>query len=236
MLDSTKIIECITDTRAQIFGPLLLEYSMEFIAEEELWQFYIPELFAYYPRDLYFVKDELLPDNALVRLKMLKKANQPSFFIQDNILIKDKASATVVALYHGWQKDSDSYCMQVSSVHRDYRRKGIYSALLDRIIEYTKILGFNTVVSYHAPSNNAVLIAKLKKNFKITSLEISGDYGINLWLCYFHNKELERAYEFRCGQIDFSQRMYQASHGTAEDLLRKLKAAENTDSADALPR
>lgn len=224
MPNTLKISERVNKARAQAFGSLLLDsYSIEFVTEEKLWRSYIPELFAYYPRDLFFMRDELLQNAALKRLQMLKKAILPAFQIQDNILIKDKKNGTVVALYHGWQKDYDSYCMQVTSVHRDYRRKGIYSSLLDRIIEYTKILGFNTVLSYHAPSNNAVLIAKLKKNFKITSLEISGEYGINLWLCYFHDKELERAYEFRCGQIDFSQQMFQASQGTAEILLKQLE-------------
>ena len=224
MPNSLELSECLAEARNQAFSaPLLDRYSFEFVTEEKLWTFYIPELFAYHPRDLFFMKDELVHDDALKRIELLKKANQAAFNIQENILIREKETGNVVALFHGWQKDYDSYCMQVSAVHRDYRRKGIYSTLIDRIIHYTKLLGFNTVVSYHAPSNNAVLIAKLKKNFKITTLEIDGQLGINLWLCYFHNTEMQRAYEFRCGQIDFSRELFRASEGTGDELLKVLE-------------
>src|SRR5437773_12010992 len=99
-----------------------------------------------------------------------------------------------------------------------YRNKGIYSEIINRVLNYTKILGFYRVLSCHAPFNNAVLIAKLKKDFKIIGMDIDAALGINVWLCYFHNEELKRAFEFRCGSMTFSKILYDASLGTAEKL------------------
>jgi ribosomal protein S18 acetylase RimI-like enzyme len=219
--------DLVRDAQKKFFSePLLDRFAIEMVSREELWQHFDDSLFAYYPRDLYFKKENLLLEDQINKLQQWNRMEPYTSDLQDNLLIREKENNTVVGIFHGWQKEYDVYYMETSAIHRDYRRLGIYSALVDRIIGYTNFLGFNTITSCHAPSNNNVLIAKLKKNFKVISLEIDAVLGINLWLCYFHNRELQRAYEIRCGQIDFSHELFHSSGGTADELLRKIEESE----------
>lgn len=145
-----------------------------------------------------------------------------NILIEDNYLLVDSKNK-VIAMIRGWQKSFDSYYMQFTAVHSNYRKKGIYSEIIDRVLAYTKMLGFSRVLSCHAPFNNAVLIAKLKKDFKIIGMDIDAALGINVLLCYFHNKDLKKAFEFRCGNIIFSEKLNAASLGTAEKLCEVIK-------------
>ena len=116
--------------------------------------------------------------------------------------------------------------MQFTAVHTDYRKQGIYSGIIDRVLSYTKLLGFSRVLSCHAPFNNAVLIAKLKKDFKVIGIDVDAALGNNIWLCYFHNEELKKAFEFRCGNLTFSKKLSDASLGTVERLCAVIREAK----------
>ncbi len=222
--NNSPLTELVTKARTHYFTkPLLDDYSIECVSEKQLWEFFDPS-WLYQPKDLYLEPKKLLSQEQRDKLARLSQANT---ILQDSVLIKDLATDTPILLFHGYQKSFDSYYMQFTAVHPDYRQRGIYSAFLERIIGYTAALGLSTVVSCHSPVNNPVLIAKLKKNFKITALEIDGHMGINVWLTYFHNKELESAFEFRCGHLNFSQAMVQASYGTTEQFYKLLQTVIN---------
>lgn len=64
------------------------------------------------------------------------------------------------------------------------------------------------------------------KDFKIISMDIDAALGINVWLCYFHNEELKKAFEFRCGNLIFSKKLSAASLGTADKLGEIIKEAK----------
>lgn len=128
----------------------------------------------------------------------------------------------VIAMMRGWQKSFDSYYMQFTAVHTEFRKQGIYSELIDRVLSYTKDLGFSRVLSCHAPFNNTVLIAKLKKDFKIIGMDIDAALGINVWLCVLE-QFIWTAYLFlgssgRWGQKDPDlpqNRAYGSVHGSS---------------------
>lgn len=220
-----KSHDLIKNARKEAFNkPLLNQYNIEICPhEKDIWCFYDRDKYAYFPLDLYFPEEQMWTKLQEKNLKLLNESN-PSH--KDNILIRDKKTKQVIGLFHGYQKGVSSYYMQTTLIHRDFRRKGIYSSLLDRILIYTKALGFCRVLSNHSPCNNPVLIAKLKKDFKIISLDVDGESGVNIWLCYFHNQELKQAFEFRCGHVTFSEKLYSASYGTAELLYKELKSAK----------
>lgn len=206
--------------------PLLDQYYFEKISEDELWKFYEENFYMHYPLDVFFSEEELRSDKENNNLQLLNDLNITSQ-LKDSLLIKDKANDVVVAVFHGWQKNFDSYYMQFTAVHQNYRKKGIYSALIDRILSYTKELGFCLVLSCHSPFNNSVLIAKLKKDFKIIGMDIDAALGTNIWLCYFHNEDLKHAFEFRCGHIKFSKKLFSASLGTAEKLYKEIEKSSD---------
>ena len=63
-------------------------------------------------------------------------------------------------------------------------------------------------------------------DFKIIGMDVDACLGTNVWLSYFHNEDLKRAFEFRCSHITFNEKLISASQGTAELLLQELNAAK----------
>ena len=71
----------------------------------------------------------------------------------------------VAAVYRGEQLDGYTYMTSHAAVHLDYRRRGIYRAVIERVLETTRELGFASVVSNHAPGNDPAIIAKLSLGY-----------------------------------------------------------------------
>ncbi len=215
-------LEFINNARDKSFTkPILDVFNFRRSSTQDFWDVYINEFHVHSPLDVFFDEEKLRSDKENDRLNLLNHPNT-STLIEDNYLLVD-VNNKAIAMIRGWQKNFDSYYMQFTAVHTDYRKKGIYSAIVDRILDYTKMLGFSRVLSCHAPFNNAVLIAKLKKDFKIIGMDVDAALGINVLLCYFHNENLKKAFEFRCGNITFSKKLMEASLGTAKKLCDVIK-------------
>lgn len=203
--------------------PIFDKFNFKRMPSEAFWDVYIKDFQKHSPLELIFEEDKLRSKYESEKLNLL---NEPiaDAFIEDNYLLLD-SKEKVIAMVRGWQKTFDSYYMHFTAVHTDYRKQGIYSEIIDRVLRYTQLLGFSRVLSCHAPFNNAVLIAKLKKDFKIIGMEVDAALGNTIWLCYFHNEELKKAFEFRCGNMIFSKKLFDASLGTAERLCAVIREA-----------
>jgi ribosomal protein S18 acetylase RimI-like enzyme len=57
------------------------------------------------------------------------------------------------------------------------RRQGVYSKLVQLVIEHAKSRGYVAIRSRHAANNNAVIVAKLKLGFFVSGFEYSEVYG-----------------------------------------------------------
>ena len=68
-----------------------------------------------------------------------------------------RAGEQVVAMFSGHEVADGRYRMWHTNVHRDHRRRGLYGMILRGTIAYTHALGFDTITSEHAPSNNPVI-------------------------------------------------------------------------------
>jgi ribosomal protein S18 acetylase RimI-like enzyme len=64
------------------------------------------------------------------------------------------------------------------------RRTGIYTELCRMVIEHAKSKGYTSILSRHAASNNAVIVAKLKLGFFVSGFEYSEVYGPLVRLTY----------------------------------------------------
>ena len=89
--------------------------------------------------------------------------------------------------------------MMNSVVFPDYRRRGHYTRLVQATIVEAKLAGFQVVTSNHVCTNNAVIIPKLKLDFKITGFEMSDEFGVIVKLTHFLNPTRSKAIEFRSG-------------------------------------
>jgi len=107
----------------------------------------------------------------------------------------------IVGWSYGWQggMESATYYMANSCVIPEYRRQGLYTLLLEKVIEICKKSGFHTLTSRHVAANNNVIIAKLKAGFKITGMELSEIHGSLIHLTYFINELREESFEVRSG-------------------------------------
>ena len=140
----------------------------------------------------------------------------------DRWLVRD--GEQVVAVYRGEQLDGHTYSTSHAAVHLGYRRRGIYRALIERVLEMTRELGFASVVSNHAPSNNPAIIAKLSLGFRIDRLEIEALHGPCLWLRYYHDPDELAAYEFRNGLATLTPELLTRRYGAWDALERQLAA------------
>lgn len=206
-------------------GGLLNIYSIEKVDIKTYWEIYYQEFFNHYPDELFFIREDLLDDEQKkkrLKLSLLNNYNN----ISNNLVIRDKNK--IIAIFRSEQKDIDIYYMRNSVVHSDYRCKGIYSEYLDKIIEYCKRMGFMEIVSCHTPCNNKIIKAKLKKEFYIKGIETHFDLGLNLWLSHFLNEDLKKAFFYRCGMVEFSNKMFNNSEGNSNKLLEKIKEASTS--------
>lgn len=203
----------------QVFHRLLDRFTLERTDRNGYWDTFERELAQHYPPELMFMRNGLLSPAE----RELQKTLQTSFqsnAIKDFVIVRE--GQNIVAMFNGYQKEVDVYYMQHSIVHPNYRRMGVYSIFTQKVLDYTNRLGFLQVVSCHSPVNNSVLIAKMRMGFHVTSMELHAEYGPNLWLTYFHSQELKKAFEFRCGMVDFTKSMFENSEGSSQKLLTKL--------------
>ena len=110
-------------------------------------------------------------------------------------------NGVMVGWSFGWQlsMDASAFYMANSCVLESHRRRGLYQAMLERVLALTKEMGFQLVSSRHLAGNNPILIAKLKAGFQIAGLELSEVHGSLVRLRYFHNPVRREAYQVRTG-------------------------------------
>jgi GNAT superfamily N-acetyltransferase len=112
-------------------------------------------------------------------------------------------------IYHhqefiGWsfgrQESAEKYYMVNTAILPQHQGKGIYSALLPRILSVLQHEGFQIVYSRHVATHNQVLVPKLKAGFVITGVELSDVFGVLVHLSYFFNPIRRKVLDVRVGQ------------------------------------
>ena len=75
------------------------------------------------------------------------------------------------------QESAFRFYMCNLAVFPEHRRKGLYTMLMNEMVERATKLGFQEIYCCHTAANNAVIISKLKAGFVITSMEITDSFG-----------------------------------------------------------
>jgi ribosomal protein S18 acetylase RimI-like enzyme len=99
----------------------------------------------------------------------------------------------------GYQVDGKEFYMCNSAVMPEYRRSGIYTELLNRVITKATHDGFMEITSKHHADNNAVIIPKLKHGFVIKGFEINPRFGLMLNLVRYKNSDILHVHNQRTG-------------------------------------
>ena len=88
-----------------------------------------------------------------------------------------------------------------SAILKEHRRKGLYSALLERCLKVLSKKGFQLIYSRHCATNNDVIIPKLKAGFIISKMEIDDKYGVLIHLHFYTNSDRRKIMDYRSGQL-----------------------------------
>lgn len=207
--------------RERYFGsPLAGQFPIEALDRDGYWALHEAELRRHFPPEVYFNLRALLDgDGQRARARLVASENADT--LHDFWVARD--GDAVVAMFCGHHRDADTYRMWHSHVHPGYRRRGVYTDIVQRFIGYSRELGYSTVVSEHAPSNNAILIAKLKAGFRLVGMDVDAAVGPSVRLTYFHNEAHLRAFEFRCGLATLDESLLASSGGAMSLLIEQMR-------------
>jgi acetyltransferase (GNAT) family protein len=106
----------------------------------------------------------------------------------------------LVGLSFGVQRSADTYYMVNTGIVQSHQGKGLYSALLPRILHILLREGFQIIYSRHTATNNQIIVPKLKAGFLITGLELSDVFGTLVHLSYFVNPIRRKLLDVRSGK------------------------------------
>jgi len=114
-----------------------------------------------------------------------------------------RLGASVNGRLAGWsysqQSGPDTVHMMISAVLPEFRRQGVYSRLLDSVVERVQQEGFEILTGNHNPANTGVLIAKLKAGFVVTGYGVLDIVGPQVKLSRYLHANRNRALQFRLG-------------------------------------
>ena len=108
----------------------------------------------------------------------------------------------IIAVSYGIAVNKHRFMIEVSLVEKEYRHQGIYSRMLDLMLENTR--EFDEIDSCHHQFNNLIIAKKLRSGFHIIAMEMSPAIGSLIRLRYFNNQKLFSVMRFRTGLIDQS--------------------------------
>ena len=82
-------------------------------------------------------------------------------------------------------------------IHPAWRGRGLYRALLPRVVAAARDAGFREVVSRHRADNNPILVPKLRAGFVISGFDVSPRWGLLVHLRRYLVEELALMHAYR---------------------------------------
>lgn len=107
---------------------------------------------------------------------------------------------TFVGWHLGQQTLAGTFEMSRTGIVKEYRGRGLYTALLPIVLEQLKNDGFQIATSRHNMTNNAVIIPKLKAGFIISGFEVDDRFGTLVQLSHYFNPLRRKMIDVRVGQ------------------------------------
>lgn len=166
----------------------------------------------------FITKEEFVPLFKQYRPELFEDNNDVdinSFFSElekEKITTLDKMCTTQYRLYltaweneklvawsWGFQISGMEFYMCNSAVFPEYRRKGVYTELMNKVVEKAQEDGFQEITSKHHADNNAVIIPKLKVGFVIKGFEINPRFGLMVNLVYYKSESILKVHNQRTG-------------------------------------
>ena len=167
----------------------------EFVAKEVCLEFFERHRKAIYKDDFGFSLKGILSASE----KEQKAQNAAQLNAAHSYYLIAFADGEPVGWSFGTQRSGDEFFMRNSAVLPAFRRSGIYTGMLERVVAHLRDKGFQRIYSIHKMANNPVLIAKLKFGFVLTGFKISDRNGCMAELTFFTNEKRKELYQIRVG-------------------------------------
>jgi len=172
--------------------------------EQLVWQEWAPKIFDGNHTSLDFRK--VLSEDELLHTRNLYK-NLAGLYSFNLCIFKGDEFC---GWFFGQQQNNHTFYMQNSAILPQFRKQGLYTALLHEVLNKIKNKGFQIVLSRHIATNNSIIIPKLKAGFVITGLELSDRFGTLVHLSYFFNETRRKVMSFRAGELQPDQKLKNA--------------------------
>lgn len=175
--------------------PLFGEYTFEIVSPETFAPFFSENRSRVFTENINFRLSDMLDEKEMNDYNTLKK--NLSGILTLNIFIRH--AGEIIGWHTGRQTSPDQYQMNNTALFTEHHRKGIYTAFLKALLDLLRNEGFQHVISYHHPSNNNVIIPKLKCGFIITGMKLTDDFGTLVELSFFYSEKRKKLIGFRSG-------------------------------------
>ncbi len=172
-----------------------MNFDFEFISAKEFDSFFYHIRYEIFENDFDFNVNSIMSLEEKEKIKELY-GNTANLFSYHLVA---KHNGAIVAWSFGIQKSQVDVYMINSAVLPEYRRKGVYSKMLDMTVGFLKEKGFQHLYSRHKMANNAIIIPKLKYGFVISGFDINDSFGPTVILSYYTNPRRKELLEIRMG-------------------------------------
>ncbi|MCW3128335.1 MAG: hypothetical protein JWO03_3993 [Bacteroidetes bacterium] len=177
--------------------PLFDSYSFRLAEQEEFTAFFEQNRPKVFEDISYIPVEDYMTGAEMQRRKDYDDMVRGHYELRIFIMYGDE----IIGWHVGRQGMRDTGNMSNTGIFKEHRGKGVYAALLPRVLEIFREQGFAKVYSKHHASNNAVIIPKLKAGFVITGFDIDERYGLFVVLTYIFNEQRLNVYKYRVGSL-----------------------------------
>ena len=171
----------IKEMEAESFQPLFIKHSQA-LFDDTMQVFHLREVFT----------DEERAKNS----ELAKNMGSP-FYLRLGVFEGDE----FIGWHFGYQVNAMKFYMCNSAILPGHRRKGLYTQLMKKALSILEEKGFQEIYSRHMPTNNDVIIPKLKAGFVITSMQVEDIFGVLVHLTYYPKEIRRKVLEYRTGLI-----------------------------------
>lgn len=166
------------------------------LTSEEFWPIFKNLRTKYFNETLWFSSFDVRTTREIEAFESLSSGMKSRWELHLGVYLNNE----IIGWCSSYQTRAYELHMMNSIIFPEHRRKGFYSKLLNATLNEAQIAGFQTVTSHHVCTNNSVIMAKLKYDFKITGFEVMDEFGIVVKLTKYLNAMREEAIKFRSGQ------------------------------------
>lgn len=171
-------------------------YTIKEMSAEEFFPEFEKIYDSLFGEDHTFFPNGHFSEDEKMKLEVLKKKMGDLFVLHLGLYSPQNE---FVGFSFGWQDGYESYFMAASAVLPEHRRQGLYSKMVEIVIQRATEQGFQKIYGTHCATNNAVLIPKMKLGFIFSKIELSDMFGTIIHLTYFTNPLRRKVMDYRSG-------------------------------------